>query len=68
VADDGRAPRADVVNELVAVDVDALGAGDVVEDDRLAANGLEGADGGVDAAGEEVLRLAEDLRAAAGGE
>ena len=61
VAADGRAPRADEVDVLVPVDVEAVRARHAVEDDGLAADRLEGADGGVDASREEVLGLGEDL-------
>ena len=62
VTHDGRAPGADVVDERVAVDVDAAGPLHPVEDDGLAADRLEGTDRGVDAAGQQVLGLGEDLK------
>mmetsp|Transcript_508 Transcript_508/g.1557 ORF Transcript_508/g.1557 Transcript_508/m.1557 type:complete len:443 (+) Transcript_508:800-2128(+) len=61
VADDGRAPGAHVVDVLVAIHVPRVRALDAVEDHGLAAHGLEGAHGGADAAGHQVLGLREDL-------
>ena len=62
VAADGGTPGADVVDVLVAVDVEAVGILDLVEDDGTAADGLERAHGGVHAAGEDVLGSLENLR------
>jgi hypothetical protein len=61
-ADDGGAPRPDVIDVLVAVHVPAVGALDPVKHDRVAADRAERADGRVDAAGEERARLGHDLR------
>eukprot|EP00955_Chlamydomonas_euryale_P073600 361791-Chlamydomonas_euryale.AAC.15 len=63
VADDGRAPGADVVDVLVVVGVPAVSALDAVEHDGLTAHRFERAHWRVDTAGQEVLRLPEDLRA-----
>ena len=63
MAADGGAPGADVVDVLVAVDVEGVGSLHLVKDDGVSADGLEGADGGVDAAGEDVLGSLEDLLA-----
>ncbi len=65
MANDGGAPRADVVDVLVAIDVPAVGALDPLKDDGLAAHRLEGTHGRVDATRQQGLRLLEDLRAIA---
>mmetsp|Transcript_7468 Transcript_7468/g.18103 ORF Transcript_7468/g.18103 Transcript_7468/m.18103 type:complete len:525 (+) Transcript_7468:23-1597(+) len=61
VAADGGAPSADVVDVLVAVDVEAIGALHLVKDDGLAAHRLEGTHGGGHAAGHDRLGLRHDL-------
>ena len=61
VAEDVRAPGADVVDVGLAIDVldaAALGAAD---EERLAADVAEGADRGVDAAGDQGLGLGKEL-------
>mmetsp|Transcript_41301 Transcript_41301/g.100220 ORF Transcript_41301/g.100220 Transcript_41301/m.100220 type:complete len:396 (-) Transcript_41301:89-1276(-) len=57
VADDRRAPRADVVDVLVAVDIPRVCALDAVEDDGVAADGLEGAHRRGDTARHDLARL-----------
>jgi len=61
VADDSRAPRADVVDVLVAVDVVGLASLDAVEDDRVAADRLECAHRRRHAAGHDPARLIHEL-------
>ncbi len=61
VAVDQRAPRADVVDVDVAVDVDDLGAGGAIDEDRVAPDRAHGADGRVDPAREDVQRPAVEL-------
>ena len=66
VAEDVRAPGADVVDVGLAIDVldaAALGAAD---EERFAADVAEGADGRVDAAGDEGLGSGEELAGKAG--
>src|SRR6185437_10111613 len=61
VAEDGGAPGADVIDvgaAVLPVDARALGAGD---EDGLAADGAEGADGAVDAAGDDGARALEEV-------
>ena len=55
-------PTSLIDDMFVAVDVEAVGILDLVEDDGTAADGLERAHRGVDAAGEDVLRSLENLR------
>src|SRR6185312_557128 len=60
VAEDGGAPGADVIDvgaAILPVDARALGAGD---EDGLAADGAEGADGAVDAAGDDGAGTLEE--------
>ena len=68
VAVDQRPPRADVVDEAVAVDVDQLGALAAVDEDRVAADRAHRAHGRVDAAGQARERAAVGLLRAAVGE
>lgn len=56
MAEDGRSPSSDVVNVLVFIDVPGVGALDAVEDDGVAADGLEGTDGRGDSTGHELQR------------
>ena len=56
MAEDGRSPGSDVVNVLVFIDVPSVGALDAVEDDWVAADGLEGTDGRGDSTGHELQR------------
>ena len=56
MAEDGRSPGSDVVNVLVFIDVPSVGALDAVEDDGVAADGLEGTDGRGDSTGHELQR------------
>ena len=62
VAADGGPPGSDVVDVLVAVHVVCIRALHAVEDNWVAAHGAEGADGRVDAAGEERLGLRHQLQ------
>src|SRR6185437_16678023 len=60
VAEDGGAPGADVIDvgaAVLPVDARALGAGD---EDGLAADGAEGADGAVDTAGDDGAGALEE--------
>ena len=57
-------PRADVVDEAIAVDVDQLGALAAVDEDRGAADRSHRAHGRVDAAGQHLQRAAVELRRA----
>ena len=59
VAEDQRAPRADVVDVAVAVDVEEVRALAAVDEERRAADGAERAHGRVHAAREERRRLRE---------
>mmetsp|Transcript_31624 Transcript_31624/g.38692 ORF Transcript_31624/g.38692 Transcript_31624/m.38692 type:complete len:224 (-) Transcript_31624:31-702(-) len=61
VAEDGGAPRADVVDVFVPVHVEGVGARDAVEHDGRAAHGFEGADGRGDASRHQRLRLRENF-------
>mmetsp|Transcript_60032 Transcript_60032/g.82502 ORF Transcript_60032/g.82502 Transcript_60032/m.82502 type:complete len:216 (-) Transcript_60032:77-724(-) len=61
VANDGRAPGADVVNVLVAINIPRIRALDPVKDHRVAAHGLEGADGARDTSWHDFLGLRKDL-------
>jgi hypothetical protein len=58
VAEDHRAPGADVVDVALVVLVDDVGAFGVLEEQRRAADALERADRRVDAAGDVLLGLA----------
>jgi hypothetical protein len=55
VAEDHGSPGAEEVEVAVAVGVVEVGAVGVVDEGRVAADGAEGADGGVNAAGEELF-------------
>jgi len=55
VAEDHRAPGADVVDVAVAVSVDQEGTLGADDHGRVAAHGAEGANGGIDPAGQELL-------------
>ncbi|MCY1429020.1 hypothetical protein D9M71_449230 [compost metagenome] len=59
VAEDHRAPRADVVDVALVVFIHHIGAGCVLEEQRGASDALEGADRGVDAAGDVLLGVGE---------
>ena len=59
------APRTDVIEELVAVRVVEVLPFAALDDEGLAAYGVEGADGAVDAADEEFCGAIEDLARAA---
>jgi len=68
VAEDVRAPGADVVDVGFAIDVGDAAAFGTADEERLAADVAEGADGGVDAAGDEGFGGVEKLlRDRAGG-
>ena len=54
VAEDERAPRADVVDVAVAVHVDELGAQSALDEDRVAPDGAHRPHRRVDAAGKRV--------------
>jgi len=56
MAVDQRAPRHDVIDEPVAVDVLDVGAGRAADEQRGRANRREGANGTVDAARQDLLR------------
>ena len=68
VAVDQRAPRADVVDVDVAVDVGELGAGGALDEDRVAPDRAHRAHGRVHAAGEHVQRPPVELGRARVGE
>jgi hypothetical protein len=59
VAEDGRAPGADVVDVAVVVGVVEVGALGLLDEQRVAADAAEGADGGVDAAHERGVGALE---------
>jgi hypothetical protein len=61
VADDHRAPGADVVDVALAVGVPHIGALGAGDEARRAAHRTEGADGRVDAAGNGLLGAIEKL-------
>jgi hypothetical protein len=61
VADDHRAPGADVVDVALAVGVPHIGAFGAGDEARRAAHRTEGADGRVDAAGNGLLGAIEKL-------
>ena len=61
VAQDGRAPRADVVNELASVRVRDVRAFGGLDKEGVAVHIAEGSDGGVDAAGDDGARAGEKL-------
>jgi hypothetical protein len=54
VAEDGRAPSEDVVNQLVAVHGPDAGTSGAVDEEGLSADAAKGAHGGVDAAGDDT--------------
>jgi len=56
MAEDSRSPGSDVVDVLVLIDVPGVGTLDAVEDDGVAADGLERTDGRGDATGHQLLR------------
>mmetsp|Transcript_79148 Transcript_79148/g.171047 ORF Transcript_79148/g.171047 Transcript_79148/m.171047 type:complete len:549 (+) Transcript_79148:282-1928(+) len=60
VAEDRRAPGADVVDVLVAIHVPGVRTLHLVEDHRVPAHGLEGADRAGDATRHKILGLSED--------
>lgn len=59
---DGRAPGTNIVYVLVSVHVTDLGAVDALENDWLAADGLESTNRAVDATGDEILSFLKYLR------
>ena len=59
MAEDQRAPRADVVDVAIAVDVVEIGRFAALEKDRLAADAAERAGRTIDAAGDEILSTSE---------
>ena len=61
VAANRGAPRADVVDVLVFIDVPAVRALDAIEDNRFAADRLERPHRRADATRHQTLRLVEDL-------
>ncbi len=61
VAEDHRAPGADVVGVPLAVGVLHLGARALLEEERRAADRAEGADRRIDAAGDVLLGACEEL-------
>ena len=61
VAENGRAPGADVINQFIAVHVPDVRAFGPVDEKRLAADGAERAHGRIDAAGNVFQRLGEKL-------
>ena len=61
VAQQQRAPRADVVDVLVAVDVEDVAALAARDEERIAAHAAKGAHRRIDAAGNDVLRPAKQL-------
>ena len=61
VAQNGRAPGADVVNELASVRVSDVGSLGGLDKERVAVHVAEGSDGGVDAAGDDGARAGEEL-------
>lgn len=62
VADNGGAPRADVVDVLVAVHVPGVSALDAVEEDGLTTHRAEGANGRIHSARHEFLSTRESRR------
>ena len=68
VAEDERPPRAHVVDVVVAVDVDDLGAVAALDEDRVAADGAHRAHRRVDAAGQALQRAGVELGRAGVGE
>jgi hypothetical protein len=68
VAEEERAPRADEVEVAVAVEVVEVGALAPGDEQRVAADGAEGAGGAVDAAGDQARRALERLLAARTGD
>ena len=61
MAEDGRPPGEDVINQLVAVHVPDMRAFGPVDEERLAAYGAERAHGRVHAAGNVFQRLGKKL-------
>jgi hypothetical protein len=59
VAEDGRAPGADVVDVLVVIHIPDAGALGALHKEGLPADAAEGADRGIDAARDEGLGEAE---------
>jgi hypothetical protein len=55
VAEDHRAPGAEKIEVAIAVDVEEVCAFGVSDEGRLATDGAKGADGRIDAAGEEFF-------------
>ena len=55
MAQDRGAPCADVIEVLIAIDIPDAGVLSALHEERLAAYAAEGADGGIDAAGDELL-------------
>ncbi|GAC1637862.1 MAG: hypothetical protein NVS9B14_18050 [Candidatus Acidiferrum sp.] len=56
------APRADEIDQFVAVGIVNVRALPTFHDERFAADGAKGAHGAIDAADEDLLRLAKDFR------
>jgi hypothetical protein len=50
-----RAPRADIVNVLIPIDIHDAGALAQTDEWRVSADGTEGADRGIDSSGDELL-------------
>jgi hypothetical protein len=61
VAEDHRAPGADVVDVGVPVDVDDLGAVGALDEDRVAPDRAHGANGRIHAAGQHMHRAPVEL-------
>ena len=57
MAENGRPPGADVINQFVAVHVPHMRALGAIHEKRLAADGAKRADGRIDAAGNVIQRL-----------
>src|ERR1700739_914041 len=57
VTEQHRAPRTDVIKELVAVRIVKILAASLFDDQRLAADGTKRPDGAINAANEDFLRL-----------
>ncbi|MNN70640.1 hypothetical protein D3C81_1865090 [compost metagenome] len=59
VAEDHRTPGTDVIDVALVVFIHHVGTGCMLEEQRGAADALEGADRGVDAAGDVLLGVGE---------
>jgi len=60
VAEDQRAPRADVVDEFAAIGVDYARTASAVDDERFPTDSAKCADGAIDATNKNFLRARRD--------